>query len=99
MRANISRYFNLGLISKLSTRIVLEVKLRNIQEMMNLLSAFQTHWLPQWAKERVIENLKQSINREIDGLENQIRRDKNFARTIDPKIQTILLEDLEEVRM
>jgi len=99
MSANISHYFNLGLISKLSTRIVLEVKLKNIQEMIVLLNAFQSHWLPQWAKDKVIENLKQNINREINDLENQIQRDKNFARTIDSKIQTILVEDLERVKV
>lgn len=96
---NVRHYFSLGLISKLSTELFLEVKLRNIQEMMNLLNTFQSKWMPQWAKSRVIENLRQNINREIDGLENQIQRDKNFSRTIDSKIQAILLEDLEGVKV
>ncbi|MCX6761956.1 MAG: alpha/beta hydrolase [Candidatus Moranbacteria bacterium] len=96
---NVNHYFNLGLITKENTKTILEFRLRNIQEMLNLLSIFQSKWMPAWAKEKVVENLKRSINNQIDVLENQIERDKNFQRAIDQKIQEILAEDLEGAKV
>jgi len=99
IKQNIKHYFSLGFIKKMSTEFFLEVKLRNIQEMTRLLDTLRSKWMPQWAKDRVIQSLKQNINRQIDDLERQIQYNKNFKRTINSKIQAILMEDLEAVRV
>lgn len=96
---NVKHYFSLGLIKKRSTEFFLEVKLRNIQELMKLLNTCQSRFMPQWAKNRVIENLKRNINHQINELERQIQYNKNLKRTIDPKIQEIILENLEAVKV
>lgn len=94
---NIPHYYHLGLIKNRWTEFFLEIKLRNIQESMRLLDAFSRRWMPRWAKDRVIQNLKRNINRQIENLERQLERNRGLQRSIDPKVRGILVEDLESL--
>ena len=95
MLSNIDHYFNLKLITARATKYQLELKLKIVQEKMKLLEIFQSKWMPKFIKERVVENLKKEINREIDNLISDIQDKKKFGKTIDQKAKELLTEGLE----
>lgn len=94
---NTRHYYSLGLIKNRTTEFLLEIKLLNIQESMRLLDTFNNRWMPRWARERVAQNIKRSISRQIDDLKWQLQRNRALQKTIDGKVRGILVEDLEMV--
>ncbi len=92
--SNVKHYCKLGLIKNIRTEIELEIKLRNIKSEMQLLNFFENKWMPKWAKERVIENLKMQINHQIDMLINQIKSKKDITS----RAKEFLTESLEAIK-
>jgi pimeloyl-ACP methyl ester carboxylesterase len=99
MLSNIDHYFNLKLITARATKYQLELKLKIVQEKMKLLEIFQSKWMPKFVKERVVENLKKEINREIDRLISDIQDRKRLGRTIDQKVRELLAEGLKMLKL
>lgn len=97
--SNIDHYFNLKLITARATKYQLEIKLKIIQEKMKLLAIFQSKWMPKFAKDRVVENLKKDINREIENLISAVQDKKKFSGTINQKAKELLLESLQFVKL
>jgi hypothetical protein len=60
---------------------------------------FQKKWMPKWAKERVVENLRRQVNWEIEKLQNDIRYKRNLSESITSKVNELLVESLEKVRV
>ena len=96
--SNVKHYFQLGLIKSRMAETALEVKLRNIKSKTRLLNVFESRWMPKWAKDRVIANMKREINRQVDDLIGKIQNDRKFKETIDQKAKELLTEGLEYIR-
>jgi hypothetical protein len=96
---NVEHYYNLKLITSFRTKYFIQTKLKIIDGLTDLLNVFDHKWMPRWAKERVIENLKRQINHEIDSLENQIEMQRNISTSITPKAKELLEESLEKIKV
>lgn len=96
--SNVNHYSKLKLITSWKTKRTLEVKLRNIRERMKLLNIFESKWMPKWAKNKVVENLKREINREIDHLISQIENDKKMNQAILSPAKELLVENLNYLK-
>jgi pimeloyl-ACP methyl ester carboxylesterase len=97
--SNVDHYFDLNLITKKSTKIIIKAKLEIIAGKMKLLGVLENKWMPWWAKEKVVENMKDQINHEIEALKDQIKNQKNLNENIDPKVRELLVENLEKIEV
>ena len=96
--SNVDHYFDLGLITKRPTKIVLQVRLEAIGGKILLLDILESKWMPWWTRERAVENMKREINRDIETLKNQINSQKNFSENIDQKARELLIESLDKIK-
>ncbi|HAI74049.1 MAG TPA: hypothetical protein DCS28_03305 [Candidatus Moranbacteria bacterium] len=92
---NVNHYFNLNLITKKSAKQLLTARLNAIKIKINLLKIFQNKWMSKFAKERIMENMKKEINKEIEKLISDIENKNNFRENIDGKVGDILVEGLK----
>jgi hypothetical protein len=97
--SNIDHYFDLGFIHKKSTRMMLQARLQAIEGKIFFLKIFENKWMPWWAKERMVKNMKNQINREIEMLSDQIQSQGKFGDNIDSKVKELLLESLENIKL
>jgi len=96
--SNINHYFSLHLITNIGTKNYLRAKLQIIRGEMQVIDELKKTKLPKFAKEKLLGVFQKIVNSEIDLLERQIQKEKNLAKTIDPKVRELLVESLEKIR-
>jgi pimeloyl-ACP methyl ester carboxylesterase len=95
---DVQKFYSSGLITKKATKIYLEIKLKNIEKVMNHLEVVKQSHIPQKAKQNVIKNLERLINLQIDHLTHNLKNQKSLQKTIDENARESLLGDLEKVK-
>ncbi|HPN96272.1 MAG TPA: alpha/beta hydrolase [Candidatus Moranbacteria bacterium] len=97
--SNVRHYFFEKLITSRSAKSYLEIKLRVIEDELDILHIFETKWMPQWAKKEVVKNLERHINQKIDELIKDLENMKILLKSVDPKARELLIESLENIKI
>ncbi len=96
IQKNLSHYFEIGLVKKEIAYKYFSRKLKNLEELFNLLEKTKNSKSKSKSKQAFIEALERMINANIDRLIRQINR--KTPQWIDQKATDLLIEDLNYIK-